>query len=381
MAYLLPCPADNSAGLFIARSIARLHKRRQSPDCRIGGFAGRMKGSTCIIRLTNLSRGLPMTIQLVGVDLGGTQIRAALADADGVMQRRVATLTLADEGPEAVIERICTQIEEARQGATIGAIGLGAPGPTDPYEGVVLVAPNMPGWVNIPLRRILTQRFGVPVVIGNDANVAGLAEFRYGAGQRTQHMIYITVSTGIGGGVIAGKRLLLGRQGLAAEIGHVTIDLTGEQEGKAEVGTLEGLASGPNLARRARRALAAGARSIVLQWANGDLEAVTPQLLQQAAAEGDEFALGQFALSGRYLGVGITNLLHTFNPQRIVIGGSVWLHTKDFMVTTMWETIRKRAQSPDYWNTLEIVSAELGDDVGLLGAIALADDELERMRG
>jgi glucokinase len=322
-----------------------------------------------------------MTVQLVGVDLGGTQIRAALADANGVMQRRVATLTLADEGPEAVIERICAQIEEARQGATIGAIGLGAPGPTDPYEGVVLVAPNMPGWVNIPLRKILTQRFGVPVVIGNDANVAGLAEFRYGAGQRTQHMIYITVSTGIGGGVIAGKRLLLGRQGLAAEIGHVTIDLTGEQEGKAEVGTLEGLASGPNLARRARRALAAGARSIVLEWANGDLEAVTPQLLQQAAAEGDEFALGQFALSGRYLGVGITNLLHTFNPQRIVIGGSVWLHTKDFMAPTMWETIRKRAQSPDYWNTLEIVSAELGDDVGLLGAIALADDELERMRG
>jgi glucokinase len=236
-------------------------------------------------------------------------------------------------------------------------------------------------WHNIPLRRLLVQRFEVPVFIGNDANLAGLAEYRYGAGRRSSHMIYITVSTGIGGGIISGKRLLLGRQGLAAEIGHVTIDYSGEQEGRHEIGTLEGLASGPNLGRRARRALAGGAHSIVLEWVNGDIDAVTPKLLQQAAAEGDAFALDQFALNGRYLGVGITNLLHTFNPQRIVIGGSVWLHAQEFMITTMWETIRRRSKSPDYWNELEIVSAELGDDVGLLGAIALADDEMERLRG
>jgi glucokinase len=322
-----------------------------------------------------------MTMHIVGVDLGGTQIRAALASTDGVMLSREATLTLADEGPDAVIERICTQIELAKAGQTITAIGLGAPGPTDPYEGVVLVAPNMPGWHNIPLRGVLSRRFGVPVFIGNDANLAGLAEYRYGAGRKSSHMIYITVSTGIGGGIISGKRLLIGRQGLAAEIGHITIDYTGEQEGRHEIGTLEGLASGPNFARRARQALAAGAQSILLNWVNGDVEAVTPQLLQQAAAKGDSFALDQFALNGRYLGIGITNLLHIFNPQRIVIGGGVWLHAQEFMFTTMWETIRKRSQSPDYWTNLEIVSAELGGDVGLLGAIALAEDEMERMRG
>lgn len=322
-----------------------------------------------------------MTMHMVGVDLGGTQIRAALASTDGVMLSRVATLTLADEGPDAVIERICEQIELAKEGQTIAAIGLGAPGPTDPYEGVVLVAPNMPGWRNIPLRQVLARRFGVPVFIGNDANVAGLAEYRYGAGRKSSHMIYITVSTGIGGGIISGKRLLLGRQGLAAEIGHITIDYSGEQEGRHEVGTLEGLASGPNLARRVRQALATGAQSILLEWVNGDLDAVTPQLVQQAAAKGDAFALDQFSLNGRYLGIGITNLLHMFNPQRIVIGGSVWLHAQEFMYTAMWETIRKRSQSPDYWNHLEIVSAELGGDVGLLGAIALAEDEMERMRG
>ena len=322
-----------------------------------------------------------MTMQFIGVDLGGTQIRAALAGDDGVIERRIATSTLADEGPEAVIARICTQIEEVWGDAPVAAIGLGAPGPTDPYAGIVLVAPNLSGWHNIPLRGLLTRRFGVPVFLGNDANLAGLAEYRYGAGRKSSHMIYITVSTGIGGGVIIGKRLLLGRQGLAAEIGHVTIDLSGEQEGRHEVGTLEGLASGPNLARRARQALASGAQSILVEWVNGDIDAVTPSLLQQAAAQGDSFALDQFALNGRYLGVGITNLLHTFNPQRIVIGGGVWMHAQEFMVSTMWETIRKRSQSPDYWRELEIVPAELGADVGLLGAIALAEDEMERMRG
>lgn len=319
-----------------------------------------------------------MSTKLLGVDLGGTQIRAALATSEGVMARRVATRTRADEGPEAVIGRIFGQIEAAMGGETVAAIGLGAPGPTDPYEGVVLVAPNMPGWHNVPLRRLLQERFGVPAFIGNDANVAGLAELRYGAGRETSHMIYITVSTGIGGGVISGRRLLLGRQGLAGEIGHVTIDLSGENLGQHEVGTLEGLASGPNLARRARRGLAEGARSVLTEWVNGDLEAVTPQLLQQAAAAGDNFALDQFSLTGRYLGVGITNLLHTFNPQRIVIGGSVWMHAHPYMVESMWATIRRRAQSPHYWDALEIVPAQLGDDVGLLGAIALAEEELGR---
>jgi glucokinase len=322
-----------------------------------------------------------MTAKLIGVDLGGTQIRAALANSSGEMKHRVATLTAAEEGPAAVIERICEQIELARGDTRIDAIGIGAPGPTDPYAGVVLVAPNMPGWTNIPLRQILAKRFGVPVALGNDANVAGLAEHRYGAGRRTNHMIYITVSTGIGGGVIVGKRLLLGQRGIAGEIGHITVDLTGEMEGHHEIGTLEGLASGPHLARRARRMLAEGAQSVLTDWVHGDLETVTPQLLQQAAAEGDDFALAQFVLNGRYLGVGIVNLLHVFNPQRIVIGGSVWLHTNEYMAESMWETIRKRAASPVYWSELEIVSAELGGDVGLLGAVALADDELERMRG
>jgi glucokinase len=207
-------------------------------------------------------------------------------------------------------------------------------------------------------------------------------------------MVYITVSTGIGSGVIIDGRMLLGRQGLAAEIGHMTIDASVEDaeasgdasvahvttHSKRRIGTLEGLASGPNIAARAQAALAAGAQSNVLTLTDGELSAVTPRILNEAARAGDGFARQQFAITARYLGIGITNLLHTFNPDRIVLGGSVWMHAHDLMEEVVWETIRRRAQSPEYWQALSIVAAALGDDVGLLGAVALAYDGLSGTR-
>jgi glucokinase len=242
------------------------------------------------------------------------------------------------------------------------------------------MAPNLAGWRNVNLRQELSKHFDAPVFVGNDANLAGLAEHRYGAGRGCAHMIYITVSTGIGAGVISDNRMLLGQQGLGAEIGHMTIDVEAEQPGSNIIGTLEGLASGPNIARRAQAALRRGEQSQVLALAGGKIDAVTPELLNQAAHAGDGFALAQFRETGRYLGIGVTNMLHIFNPQRIVIGGSVWLHCHGFMADAIWETIRARAQSPAYWQQLEIVSAALGDDVGLLGAVALAVDGLRGAR-
>jgi glucokinase len=320
-----------------------------------------------------------MTV-FVGVDLGGTQIRAVLADEAGTIRHRQSTRTQAHEGRDAVLRRICAVIRETLAGHTPAALGVGAPGPTDPYRGVVLMTPNMPGWRNVELSRHLAGEFGVPVFVGNDANLAGLAEHRYGAGVGCSHMIYITVSTGIGTGVIVDNRMLLGRQGLAAEVGHMTIDLQAEVDDPAAIGTLEGLASGPNIARRARTALRRGAASTVLELTHGDVDAVTPELLHQAAQAGDAFAVDQFRTTGRYLGVGITNMLHTFNPERIVIGGSVWLHCHELLTETLWETIRARAESPAYWQELSIVSAALGEDVGLLGAVALAVDGLHGKR-
>jgi glucokinase len=237
----------------------------------------------------------------------------------------------------------------------------------------------------------LGSRFGLPVFVGNDANLAGLAEHRYGAGRGCRHMVYLTVSTGIGAGVIIDNQMLLGRQGLAAELGHMTIDIQAEIQAEQPcspgnptigpvIGTLEGLASGPNLARRAQAALRNGAKSVVLELAGGVVEAVTPKVLTLAAEAGDAFALEQFRMTGQFLGVGITNILHIFNPETIVIGGGVWMHAREFMQESMWQTLRARAQSPEYWQTLNIVSAALGNDVGLLGAVALAFDGLHGTR-
>lgn len=317
-----------------------------------------------------------MSELVVGLDLGGTQIRAVLADRQGTVLDRFTQLTLAHEGPEATLGRIKESIAAVTPGRPPTAIGVGAPGPTDPYAGVVLMGPNLPGWRNVNLRQILKDEFGVPVFVGNDANVAGLAEHRYGAGQGVRHMVYLTVSTGIGSGVIIDDRMLLGHQGLGAEVGHMTIDAHAEQAGDNTVGTLEGLASGPNFARRAQVALCKGAKSLAVELAGGDITAVTPRILNQAARAGDAFALGVYHEVGRYLGVGICNILHIFNPERIVIGGSVWLHARDLLAEPMWEAIRSRAQSPEYWQNLSIVTAALGDDVGLLGAVALAFDGL-----
>lgn len=321
-----------------------------------------------------------MSDLVVGLDLGGTQIRAVLADRHGTVLERSAQLTLAHEGPEATLARIKATIAAVMPGKPAAAIGVGAPGPTDPYAGVILMGPNLPGWRNVNLRAILSEEFTVPVFVGNDANLAGLAEHRFGAGQGVRHMVYITVSTGIGSGVIIDDRMLLGRQGLAAEVGHMTIDAHTEQAGDNTVGTLEGLASGPNFARRAQAALRRGAQSLAVEMAGGDIGAVSPRVLNQAARAGDAFALGVYREVGYYLGVGITNILHIFNPERIVIGGSVWLHAQDLLSQTMWEAIRARAQSPEYWADLSIVSAALGDDVGLLGAVALAYDGLQGTR-
>jgi glucokinase len=318
-----------------------------------------------------------MSARVIGVDLGGTQIRAVVADLNGKIFNRKATLTLAEEGPDAVIERVQEQILLAADGKPFDAIGIGAPGPTDPFAGLVLMGPNLPGWDHVPLRDVLADHFQVPVFLGNDANLAGLAEHHYGAGRGVAHMIYITVSTGIGGGVIVNNRMLLGHRGLAGEIGHITLDIQVEHQAPGVVGTLEGMASGPNIARRAQRALVSGVPSSVLTRVGDDILAVTPKLLKEEADKGDSFAFEQFRIAGRYLGLGVTSLLHVFNPQRIVIGGSIWTYCHTYMADAMWEVIRQRTKSAAYWEELTIVTAELGDDVGLLGAVALAIDGLD----
>ena len=313
---------------------------------------------------------------IVAVDLGGTQIRAALCGADGQIFRRVARLTEAKEGPDAVIGRVYTAIAEVigdTPAADIAGIGIGAPGPLNPVTGLVLEAPNLPGWINIPLRTLVSERFGRPTYLGNDANVAALAEYLYGAGRGIRDLIYLTISTGIGSGIIVDGRMLLGAEGFAAEAGHMIIVPNGPICGCGAHGCLESVAAGPAVARDVVARIKAGKKSRVTKLVEGDLSKVDAKVVNVAAQLGDKVAITAYRRAGTYLGIGIANLLRLFNPRMVVLGGSV-TKSGPLLFDPMHEAIKASAL-PFYWEGLAITAAALGDDVGLLGAAALAVTE------
>ena len=262
-----------------------------------------------------------MNRQIIAVDVGGTQIRAALCDPEGVIHRRVAGLTAGHEGREAVMGRIERAIRRVwPANAPVAAIGLVAPGPLDPWSGVVLDAPNIPGWKNYPLRAIIQERFDVPILVGNDANAAALAEQRFGAGQGEPNLIYITVSTGIGGGIIVNGELLLGAHGLAGEIGHIIVEPDGPRCGCGNYGCLETLASGPSIARQARQRICTAEPGRILELAQGDPNAISAKIVNEAAQEGEPLAVDVFRQAGTYLGIGLVTLLHLFAAISVTNG-------------------------------------------------------------
>jgi len=313
---------------------------------------------------------------ILAVDLGGTQIRAALCDPDGQIHRRTARPTLALEGPESVIARIKDAVSEVIEGfpvEQITGVGIGSPGPLDPMQGVVISAPNLPGWHNVPLRDIVSAHVGRPAYLGNDANVAGLAETLWGAARGEREVIYLTISTGVGSGIITDGRLVLGVRGLAGEAGHIIVMADGPLCGCGNRGCVEAFAAGTGIASFVREQLSAGVQSQVRTLVDGDLARVSARIISQAARAGDALACEAFRRAGHYLGIGIANLLYLFNPHMIVLGGSV-MKSGDLLMDAMWQAIRTLAK-PAYVEGLTIVPAALGDDVGLLGAAALVVQE------
>lgn len=312
---------------------------------------------------------------IVGIDLGGTNFRACLADREGNLIRRESWPTEAQEGHAAVSRRLDAAVRHIAGPdlARVAGVGVGAPGPLDPWRGVIIAAPNLPGWVDVPLRDDMQSGLGLPVYLGNDANLAALGEFRFGVGRGYSHLVYITVSTGVGGGVIVDGRLLLGAKGLAAEIGHMVIDLKGPRCACGNYGCLEAMASGTAIAREARARMRDGAPTVLWELAKGDLEAVDAVLVEQAARAGDAFALGLLREAGYYLGVGVVNVLHLFDPEIVVVGGGV-SRAGELIFGPLRETVQARAM-PGYRERSHIVPAGLGDDAGLMGAVALVMSE------
>ncbi len=304
---------------------------------------------------------------VIGVDLGGTLIRAVRTDLAGGKGARAQLPTEAESGGEAVLERISSVIEEVMQEINadeVLGIGIGAPGPIG-ADGRIYDPPNLPGFGDLSISGYIHDRFGRPTFAGNDANLAALGEHQFGAGQGVNDMVYLTISTGIGGGIISGGRLLLGARGYAAEVGHQTLITDGPICGCGQPGHLEALASGPSIVRNAKERMEAGEDSTITDF--GD--EITSESIAEAARAGDELARELFADAGFYIGLGLVNLIHILEPQRVLIGGGVSL-AGDLIFDPIRETVRQHVMSPVFLD-VEILPAALGVDVGLMGAVAL----------
>ena len=269
-----------------------------------------------------------MTTLTLAVDLGGTNMRVALVDRRGRISSRRSVETLAREGRQAVMGRLIDLLERLVSGvewSSLAGIGVSVAGATDPRTGTVHNAPNLPGWNGYSPKRALEERFALPASVANDANLAALAEHHYGAGRGHDNMVYITVSTGIGGGLVFDGRLYTGARGFAGEIGHITIDPKGPKCSCGNRGCLEVLASGTAMARIARERLASGEKSILTEWTEGDLDRIRAQMVADAAVDGDSTARAIVSQVSRTLGVGIVTILHALDPGIIVIGGGMSL--------------------------------------------------------
>ena len=315
---------------------------------------------------------------ILGLDIGGTKIAGGLLTHAG---ERVAREELPTEQAKGfshssgqmnrVVEGLLQQASE--KGAEITGIGACAPGPMDVKNGVLYNPPNLEGWQNLALRDMLEKRFDVDVCIDNDANAAGLAETLWGAGRGFDHVFYATVSTGIGTGIILNRRILHGRNGMAGEGGHVTIQCedTGSRCNCGNTGCIESYASGTSVARRARRALEELPEKPALleKETGGDWDALTMKHLASAARQGDAFSRSMIEEAGTRLGIWLGSIVSLLDPDIVIIGGGV-----SRVGAPLFEAIRRelpqRTINPFAAET-PVVKAELDQDVGIFGAAAL----------
>lgn len=318
----------------------------------------------------------PKTL-LIGIDLGGTNIKAALVNTDsGEISGLTSTPTQAQEGHDAVIARMAELAHEVirttgQQKDNIGGIGLGIPGLLDLEHGLTLFLPNLPGqWRSVPVRAELAQASGLPVAIINDARAATLGEWKFGAGRGVESCALYTLGTGIGGGLVINGELYLGIGGAAGELGHVSVDFNGPRCNCGSRGCIEALASGPAMSAAGMRAVVQGATTKITEMCDGDLNQITPELIYQAALAGDAVAREIYQFAGEAIGYGIANVVMALTPRRIIIGGGV-AAAGDLILEPIRRTVRDRVRVADK-DAIEILPATLGNNAGLMGAAVWA---------
>ena len=316
---------------------------------------------------------------VVGIDIGGTKLATVLADKTGHILNKVRKPTHSKKGPEYVLGLLFDMVHEVVEQAgvaqqAISAIGVSCGGPLDTKTGIVYSPPNLPGWDALPLKTKLESEFQVPVVIENDANASALAEFRFGGGRGYNAVLYMTMSTGIGGGIVINGEIYHGANDSAGEVGHQILLPNGPYCGCGKQGCLEALCSGPAIARRAQTAIqkhlaVKGTPTAMLTLAGGRIEAVRSEHVLEAARTSDPLASELVAETAYYMGWGIANLVNTLNPD-IVLLGTIAVAAGDLLLDPIRESVMEFAMTRPA-EVVRIEPAQLGSALGDLAAVAL----------
>ena len=309
-------------------------------------------------------------VHVLGLDIGGTKLAAGVVDSTGRVHSFLVEATRAEEGPESGLERLfelgrAAVDEAALDWDSITAVGIGSGGPLDAQAGVIVGPPHLPGWRDVPVSSWAEAAYGLPVALENDATAAAAGEHRYGAGAGTSHLVYLTISTGVGGGIVIDGRLYRGATGNGGELGHVTVDCSGRPcRGCGRKGCLEAYVSGTSISERAREA---------------GLGEVTASEVAAAAAAGDAAAAEVWDATTEALACGLTSIVNLFEPQLVVLGGGVVSGTGEQLLGPVRERVRDEAMGPA-GGAARIVAAALGPQVGVVGAAAIALDRVPAAR-
>ncbi|HJW22379.1 MAG TPA: ROK family protein [Candidatus Limnocylindrales bacterium] len=322
---------------------------------------------------------------VLALDLGGTRIRAAVVQSDGTRSARVDTETPVEDGPAAIVRACREAVAQARSKApaevaeAVVGIGISSPGPVDPERGIVVEPPNLgPSFRNVLLAQDVSRSQGLPAFLERDTNVAALAEHAFGAARGVDDFLYITVSTGVGGAIVSGGRILHGPDGLAGELGHVPVAMSGPRCGCGGIGHVEAFASGTALARDARALVASDGSTFLVERARriGGPNELSAKDVAEGALAGDRACVELMERARRALAVACVGYVNAFNPHRIVIGGSIAEAEGDRLLGPIRDAIAREAFEV-IARHVRVVPAALGADVSLAGAFPLVMSRLD----
>jgi glucokinase len=339
-----------------------------------GGFASSPRYNG---RLVDEAAGQP----ILAIDLGGTRIRAAHVSPDLVVASRRAVDTNDEEGVDAVVQRICSLADDVKAAAHSAGlpgpvgIGISSPGPLDPWRGVVVAPPNLAGWHDVPLAERVETSLALPTFLERDTNVAIMAEWRHGSARGSDDAIYVTVSTGIGGGIVVDGRPLIGKDGTAGEIGHITVDIDGPICGDGSPGHAEAIGSGTALARDGRALLESGASARLVEiFRTSGASELGADHVAEAADAGDPACQALLDRAWVAIGAMCASLVNVLNPEVIVLGGSIAAHRPELFDVVRREVQRRAFQGPA--RRVRVLPAEHGDDVSLIGLLPIVTERL-----